>query len=316
MLKDCDMILIEKGMIKMKRKVIIDTDPGIDDLMALAVAFAISDLEIIALSTVHGNVSLNHTSNNARLISDLLNMHIPIIKGAAKPLFYDKKEVSPVHGKDGLANMYSEYRRKVEVKAEMLPASHLDDLIMQSDEKITLIALGPLTNIARLILAHDNLSDKVDEIHIMGGGMTFGNINELTEFNFYSDSHAAKIVLESDIPIVLSPLDLTHKIYFTEDEFKGLKDTTGMLEFIKKSVQYYIGFDPYMHDVCSVLTLTHPELFEFQTVDVDVIVGDTKADGLSYIKREDPKHHIKVATSEKREEIVSTIFKLLEDKYA
>lgn len=300
----------------MKRKVIVDTDPGIDDLLALAMVNALSDYEILAFSTVHGNVSLDYTTRNAALISDLLNMDIPIIKGASSPLYYDKKEVSPVHGKDGLANLYDHYRNQVDVKNKIMESNKLDEMILNSNEKITIVALGPLTNIARLLLENEGIEEKIQEIHIMGGGLTFGNINELAEFNFYSDSQAANVVLQSSIPVILSPLDLTHKIYFTESEFDTLDDHNLKLEFIKESVKFYMSLDPYMHDVCSVLTLDRPDLFEFEDVDVDVIVGNNKADGLSYAMWQKPQYSIKVATTNKREEIVDYIFKTLNDKYS
>lgn len=299
-----------------KRKIIIDTDPGIDDLMALSVAGALEELDILAFSTVHGNVSLEHTTRNAQLISDLLELNIPIIKGAHKPLFYDKKEVSPVHGKDGLANMYDHFRAKVEIKNNIDEGVKvLLDLIDKQEEKVTIIALGPLTNIAKLILLDKDIKDKVDEIHVMGGGFGLGNINELTEFNFYSDSHAARIVLNSGIPIVLSPLDLTHKIYFTEEEFSKIEDSNDKLKFIKQSVEFYISFDPYMHDVCSVLTLVRPDLFEFESVDVGMVIGGGIADGQSYRVNNEPEYKVRVADTSKREEIIKTVFEILNEKY-
>ncbi len=299
-----------------KRKIIIDTDPGIDDLMALSVAGALEELDILAFSTVHGNVSLEHTTRNAQLISDLLKLNIPIIKGAHKPLFYDKKEVSPVHGKDGLANMYDHFRAKVEIKNNIDEGVKvLLDLIDKQEEKVTIIALGPLTNIAKLILLDEDIKDKVDEIHVMGGGFGLGNINELTEFNFYSDSHAARIVLNSGIPIVLSPLDLTHKIYFTEEEFSKIEDSNDKLKFIKQSVEFYISFDPYMHDVCSVLTLVRPDLFDFESVDVGMVIGGGIADGQSYRVNNEPEYKVRVADTSKREEIIKTVFEILNEKY-
>lgn len=300
-----------------KRKVIIDTDPGIDDLLALAVAGVLPELDVLAFSTVHGNVSLEHTYRNAVLISELLELDIPVYKGSHKPLFYDKKEVSPVHGPDGLGNLYDKYRKQVKEKDTYKGnLTDLSNLIMNSDEKITLVALGPLTNVAKLILINEDLGDKVDEIHIMGGGFTLGNTSELTEFNFYSDSHAAKIVMESGIPIVISPLDLTHQVYFTEDEMKELKKDTLKLEFIKESIEFYAERDPYMHDVCSIMTLTHPEYFTFEDKNVGIVIGGGLiADGQSYVKRDINDCNIKITSTVEREEVIRTIISDLNKYY-
>lgn len=299
-----------------KRKVIIDTDPGIDDLLALAIAGVLEELDVLAFSIVHGNVSLDYTSRNAVLIRDLLGFDIPVYKGSAKPLFYNKKEVSPVHGEDGLGLLYDKYRSKIpETKGITGSLTDLSKLIMESEEKITLVALGPLTNIATLILTNDNLSDKVDEIHIMGGGFTLGNINELTEFNFYSDSHAASIVMNSKIPIVLSPLDLTHQVYFEDDMLEKLPESNDKIKFIKESVEYYAERDPYMHDVCTVLALTHPEFFKREAKDVDIVIGGGIADGQSYFINREAENSTLIVREPNRVEIIEFIIRLLTNNF-
>lgn len=297
-----------------KRKVIIDTDPGIDDLLAITLALNSKEIDVAAISTVFGNTGLENTTKNAKLICDLLGKKIPIIKGSKKPLFYERKRSSTVHGEDGLANLYHKYEDKTELDNQIDDNfSSLYHMINNSDEKITIIALGPLTNIARLLLIDKNIADKIEEIHIMGGGLESGNVNELAEFNFYSDSYAAKAVLTSDIPIVISTLDVTSKVYFTEDEMEKLPQDTVMQELVAKTIEFYTGLDPYLHDAVSILTLTHPELFEFTDVAMDVITSSTIADGLSYVLKDDEVNkNIKLTDTENRKEIIhyvlTTIF--------
>ncbi len=301
-----------------KRKVIIDTDPGIDDLLAIAIALESEELDVIAISTVFGNVSLEHTSQNALLICDVLEKELKIIKGAEKPLFYDRKGSASVHGKDGLGGLREKYKSKVEEKNILSNGIiELYNTIMTSEEKITIIALGPLTNIATLLLVDEKIKDKIEEIHIMGGGDRIGNSNELAEFNFYSDGYAAKIVLNSRIPIYLSGLDVTKKVYFTEEELNGLAESSLKQRFIKESVKYYASGDPYMHDICAVLTLTHPEFFEFKDVAADVIASDDITDGMQYILREGKAPQTtKFVDTTKRTEIIEYIFDTIKEKFA
>lgn len=301
-----------------KRKVIIDTDPGIDDLLAISVALVSEEIDIIGISSVFGNVSLENTTLNAQLICDILEKDIKIIKGSDKPLFYERKRSSNVHGDDGMGGLRNHYRSKVEEKNQIYEGiSELRDLIYNCDEKVTIIALGPLTNIAKLLLVDENIGERIEEIHIMGGGDRIGNVNELAEFNFYSDGYAAKIVMNSEIPIYLSGLDVTSKVYFKDEELEGLKEDTLKQRFIKESVQYYANLDPFMHDICAVLTLTHPELFTFKDVAADVIASNDVTDGMQYILRDEsiPKT-TKFVDTNKREEIIKYIFDTINEKFS
>ena len=187
---------------------------------------------------------------------------------------------------------------------------------MNADEKITIIALGPLTNIAKLLLIDPEIENKIEEIFIMGGGDRIGNTTELAEFNFFSDSHAAKIVMNSNIPMTISGLDVTRKVYFTEEELEMLSDKNLKLKFIKDSVKYYANLDPFMHDICAVLTLTRPEFFTFTEVQTDVITGDNPADGMQYIVRNPVNKLTKLVDTNKREEIIQFVFEVLENKYS
>lgn len=292
-----------------KRKVIIDTDPGIDDLLALAMALTSDKLDILAISTVFGNVSLENTLANAKLIIDAFNKDIKIIKGSKAPLFYKKKKRSNVHGADGLGGLHEKFRSRVEEKnKEKDGFKHLYDLVKNSKEKVTIIALGPLTNIAKLLLVDDKIKDNIEEIYIMGGGINKGNTNDLVEFNFYSDGYAAQTVFKSGLPIYLTTLDVTAKVFFNKEEFNSIKTDNIRQEMIKESVAYYINLDPYLHDVVSVLSLTNKDLFEFKQCQVDIIAGEDITDGMSYINTKNiTRSNVYLVDTNKRKEIIDTI---------
>lgn len=297
-----------------KRKVIIDTDPGIDDLLALSVALASENLDILAISTVFGNVSLEHTTKNAKLICDMFDREMQIIKGSSKPLFYERKGNATVHGADGLGGLFEKYRDKANVlNKEDVGIVHLYNLIKNSEEKVTIIALGPLTNIAKLLLIDESIKDNIEEIHIMGGGLGRGNVSELVEFNFYSDGYAAKAVLTSDIPIILSPLNVTTKVYFTDKEFEDFGNDSLRQKFIKDSVEYYVGLDPYLHDIVSILSLTNPEFFNFKEVAINVVADSSIADGMSYVLRDQNiNKNVRLVDTDQRENIIKHISKIVE----
>ncbi|NLC34028.1 MAG: hypothetical protein GX760_02035 [Erysipelothrix sp.] len=300
-----------------KRKVIIDTDPGIDDLLALSIALASEQLDILAISTVYGNMGLEHTAPNAKLITEILEKDITLIRGSNKPLFHAKKPSATVHGNDGMGGLYDQYRGQTPERNTMIEGvSELYNLIKNSPDKITIIALGPLTNIATILLADETIADKIEEIHIMGGGDRVGNINELAEFNFFSDAYAAKIVLRSEIPIILSGLDVTHKVYFTDEEFEKVEDTSIKQTFIKDSVRFYANLDPYLHDVCSILTLTHSEFFTYKEVNVEIVASNDITDGLMYLGNTENKNiKIKYTDTSERAAIIKHITDLLNEHY-
>ena len=292
-----------------KRKVIIDTDPGIDDLLAIAVALESEELDVLAISTVFGNVPLHHTSKNAQLIADVFEKDVQIIEGSDAPLFYDRKNSAKVHGEDGLGGLHDKYSSQTPSLTNLdQGVSKLYEILKHSKEKITIIALGPLTNIAKLLLIDETIHEKIEEIHIMGGGIEKGNTNELVEFNFYSDSYAAQVVLSSKLPIYLSTLDVTAKVYFSDDEFELLENESLKQKMIKESIAYYIARDRYLHDVVSVLTVIKPELFTFKEVAMRVVCGTNEADGMSYVLRDQSLNkNIRLVDTNHRTEIIRSI---------
>jgi pyrimidine-specific ribonucleoside hydrolase len=193
---------------------IIDTDPGIDDAFAIALAAGSPEVDLLAVTTVFGNVALSHTTRNAlRLLELCGRSDVPVAAGAERPLVHPvPHRASEVHGGDGLSGA-----------ADTLPpATHdvdgrhavtlMADLLRQAVEPVTIAPIGPMTNVALLLALHPELKPKIGRIVAMGGGVRGGNTTAAAEFNIWSDPEAAHRVLsEEEVPTVLVPLDLTHR---------------------------------------------------------------------------------------------------------
>ena len=204
------------------QKVIIDCDPGCDDALALIYAYGSKALEILAVTTCSGNTDLETTSQNARAILNLIGAsQIPVIKGAKKPLRYPL-ETSVVHGAKGLGNL----------KLKPAPTSicgapkYICKTALTFPKKVSIIALGPLTNLAQAFQQDPSAFRKIKELVILGGNISAaGNRGPLADFNFYVDPHAAEIVLQSGVPIKLITLDACYSACLVSKDFKAVKNS-------------------------------------------------------------------------------------------
>jgi pyrimidine-specific ribonucleoside hydrolase len=193
-------------------KLIIDTDPGVDDAFAIALAALSEDVELLGVTTVFGNVPLPATTRNAlRVLALCGRADVPVAAGADRPLVHPpRRRASHVHGADGLSGRSSRLPEPEHGPDPAGAVSLLVSLLEAADEPVTIAPIGPLTNIALLLAAHPRIRDKIARIVIMGGGLSHGNSTPVAEFNIWSDPEAARRVLvEEDVPTVLVPLDLT-----------------------------------------------------------------------------------------------------------
>ena len=262
------------------RKIIIDTDPGQDDAGAIMLAAASPELDVLALTAVAGNVPLELTKRNARLILDICGRSdIPVYAGAEKPLKRDLVTAEEVHGKTGIDGVHI-YEPPVP-----LADGHAVDFIIKAirdNEKsaITLCPLGPLTNIAMALQKAPDIAERVGEIVLMGGGFfEGGNITPTAEFNIYVDPEAAEIVFASGIKIIMMPLDVTHKVLTRKDRIDRLRADGGkpagimadMLEYFERFDEQKYGTDggP-LHDPTVIAYLLKPELFSGRECNVEI----------------------------------------------
>jgi purine nucleosidase len=282
-------------------KIIIDTDPGQDDAVAILLALASPELELLGITAVAGNVPLSLTEKNARKICELAgHPEVKVFAGALHPLVRQLVTAEDVHGKTGLNGP------DLPVPTMPLQKQHASDFIVQTlmdaeSGTVTLCALGPLTNIALALAREPRIAKRIKQIVLMGGGFfEGGNVTPAAEFNIYVDPHAADIVLRAGIPVVMIPLDCTHKALTTAkrvEAFRKLGTKPGiavaeMLEFFERFDEAKYGTDggP-LHDPCVIAYLLEPDLFSGRYINVTVeiaselTVGMTVADWWGVTKR-------------------------------
>lgn len=253
-------------------KIIFDTDPGIDDAMALLLLHAIDDLDIRGITTVFGNASIEDCSRNALYICERFNLPYNVYQGAGIKLNGDVEEAYPdfVHGKDGLGDIDQN-----PVSALVQEESAIDFIIREVEahaNDITLLAVGRLTNIALALQQAPELHEKISEIIIMGGALeASGNVTPWAEANIHGDPEAAQVVFESGVPLVMVGLDATMSNPMTRDHLNDVTTQLGdagiFLRSIKKCyLDFHASqgvFDSFpIHDSTAVLRLARPEFFE------------------------------------------------------
>ena len=262
------------------RKIIIDTDPGQDDAVALLVALASPELDIAGITAVAGNVPLELTSKNARIICELAGRtDLPVFAGCSRP--FERKLVTAehVHGKTGLdgpdlpdPKMPLQERHAVDFIVETLSN--------EPESTVTLCVLGPLTNVATALRREPGIADRIREIVLMGGAyFEVGNITPTAEFNIYVDPEAAAAVFKAGIEITVFPLDVTHKALTTPARIKAFRkignqagdavaEMTGFAERFDRK-KYGTDGGP-LHDPCVIAYLLKPELFSGRFVNVEI----------------------------------------------
>ena len=260
----------------MKRiPVILDGDPGHDDAIAWVLANASPMLDIKAVTSVCGNQTMEKTTYNTLRICTLIGLNVPVAKGRIKPLLKEPMVAPNVHGQSGLDGP-----KLPEPAFEVsdMDAVTLMAKIEESDEPITLVPTGPLTNIASLFLAHPELKSKIEHIYIMGGGIHHGNWAPAAEFNIQVDPEAADIVFRGGVPITMAGLDVTEKAQIYPEEFEIMRNLGNPVA--KTVAEWFDFFFQYhkskgyrgaaVHDAVAVAAITNPEIFEVKDMYVEV----------------------------------------------
>ena len=263
------------------RKIIIDTDPGQDDAVAILLALASPDeIEVLGVTAVAGNVPLALTSKNARIVCELAGRpDVKVFAGCDRPMGRPLVTAEYVHGKTGLNG-------PVLPDPEMpLQDQHAVDFIVETLRRedpgaVTLCPLGPLTNIAMALIKAPDIADRVGEIVLMGGAyFAVGNVTPAAEFNIYVDPQAADIVFKSGIEITVMPLDVTHQALVTKprnDAFRSLGNHVGtavaeMTDFFERFDMEKYGSDGApLHDPCVPAYLIRPDLFSGRHINVEI----------------------------------------------
>lgn len=278
----------------MRRKIIIDTDPGQDDAVAILLALGSpADLEVLGIVAVAGNVGLAQNAKNALKVVELSGKtDTPVYAGCERPLRRKLVTAEYVHGKTGLDGPTLP-EPKIRLRDQHGVDFIIDTLRREPPGAVTLCALGPLTNLAMAFVKAPEIMPRVKEIVLMGGGLfEGGNTTPAAEFNIYVDPEAADIVFHSGIPITQVPLDVTHFMLSTKarvERFRRLGNRTGvataeMLEFFERFDEAKYGWDggP-LHDPCVIAYLLKPELFEGKHVNVAIETGSELTRGMTVV---------------------------------
>jgi len=266
----------------MSKKIILDCDPGHDDAVAIMLAIASEKIDLLGITCVAGNATLDNTVLNSLKICTLLERtDIKIYSGSDKPLEYELVTAEHVHGKSGLDTEHSEIKIADNYNVEKMNA--VDFIIKtchDSTEPIYLCPTGPLTNIALSLQKDPSIKNNIKEIVFMGGAaMCLGNITPSAEFNIYVDPHAANVILDSKIPVTMMGLDVTHKVNVDDQIIKSIKTINNKASlFFIDLMKFYSRFHRELyetnksplHDPCVVAYLINKNLFKGRLVNVQV----------------------------------------------
>lgn len=277
-----------------KRPIIIDTDPGIDDAVAIGIALFSKELDVKLITTVAGNVDLEKVTANTLKLLKFWNKKIPVAKGASCPLIEKPVYATNVHGESGMDG----YTFEEGDSSNLLPIHAIEAMhqtIMESDEPITIVPIAPLTNIALLLKVYPEVKSNIKEIVIMGGSATRGNKGVMSEFNVAVDPEAAKIVFSSGLKIVMAGLDVGWKALIYPEDSKLIKTFGTSGEMIYSLFQHYRGGGLKnglkMYDSCAMAYLLQPEMYTlidtYVTVELngEYTKGTTLVDLKGYLKQ-------------------------------
>jgi purine nucleosidase len=305
------------------KRIIIDTDPGVDDALAFLLALASPEIKLEALTITQGNVTLEKATRNALSILELCRAsHIPVAKGSLLPLVQPLRASADVHGESGIGNSKLPEPRSQTIDKHAV--DYLIERVLAEPNEISIFPIGPLTNIAMAIRKEPRFAAAVKELVIMGGAiLEHGNITPLAEFNIYVDPHAAHIVFHSGIPITLIPLDVTHRCMLKQEHVDRLMNIDSPISrFIRDAMEVYLeasfalGYEgSSLHDPLTLATVIAPELLTLKEyyVDVDisggVSMGKTFADILHSMKK---PANMKVATQVRGDDFAELFLQRME----
>jgi inosine-uridine nucleoside N-ribohydrolase len=254
----------------MTHRIIIDTDPGIDDAMAILFAFRSADIEVLGLTTVFGNVGAERATLNALTLSELAGHPVPVAKGANTPLMIEpRKHADYVHGQDGFGNI--DWPEATSKRDPRSAPQFIVDTVNAHPGEVTLVALGPLTNLALALELDPDIATRVKEVVLMGGTVhETGNVSPVAEANLINDPHAGDAVFGATWPVTMIGLDVTHQVLLKAGVLERIETANPKLGgFLNKAAQHYFSFyreamgidGCYFHDAATIAYVLDPSLF-------------------------------------------------------
>lgn len=277
-------------------KIIIDTDPGVDDAIAILMALACNDLEVLGLTAVGGNVPLARSTRNAlALLEYAQRTQVPVVQGAARPLRGKFPYSHYFHGPTGLSRSLP---RPKTTPIELSAVDFLAQQLQQHSGQITLVALGPLTNLARLLRRNPSALSKVQDLLVMGGAVNApGNVTSHAEFNFYSDPVAAYEVVSSGVPLTLVDLGACRQVFLSREQAGKLKSANPLGQLVTQLLTNWFARDPERHrfefyDPLTLAAAIQPRLIKSREVTLSVESEEGTQLGASLIVKEGGPHSV------------------------
>ncbi len=277
-------------------RIILDTDPGIDDALALFLALASPEVQLEAITTTHGNVNIDLTTRNALALLELTgHTEVPVVRGSVNPLVREYVSAAHVHGGTGLGDVVLPEPTLQPIRQHA--SDYLIERIQAAPGELTLVAVGPLTNLALAVRRAPSIASQVREVLIMGGALRVpGNITPAAEFNIYGDPHAARVVLHAGWPIKLVSLDVTNITAVTREQVRALAaNGSPITRFINEMTRFYFEvFGPAtgnsvlrLHDPLCLAAAFRPDFITWEPAYVDVELTGTLTQGetVAYFNR-------------------------------
>ena len=281
-----------------RRKIILDCDPGHDDAVAITIAGISPFIELLGITVVSGNQTLEKTVKNALNIVQKLSLNVPVYPGCDQPMIRDKIIAADIHGESGLDGPTFE---KLILKAEKKHAvNYMIETLINSEEKITIVTTGPMTNLAMAMRLKPTILDKIEGIVLMGGAYTIGNVTPAAEFNILADGDAANVCFKSGLPITMVGLDVTRKVLCYPEIIERMgqinnvasKLFVDLMAHFNKTQKQVFGWDggP-LHDPLTIAYIIDPTVLitkpMYATVDIRSIesYGRTNCDYFNYFKK-------------------------------
>lgn len=293
-------------------RVIIDTDPGQDDMLAILMAAMSENIEIVAVTAVSGNAPVEHTTQNALNILEAVGLDVPVFAGAANPLIHRYGYPHQFHGVTGLGSVGKAFRNSDKPSERIHAAQAIIDIVVAEPGGITILALAPMTNLALALMMRPDIGPLIKSILFMGGGLDRGNVTAAAEFNIWADAEAATLVFQAGIPLIMFGLNVTERAVLPLAEVKRVSKAVGPQNAVVDATRFY--FETYfkfvgpgasgapIHDICPVAHLIDPGIFVFEDLPVEVITTLGPAYGMTLADRrnrnpatDDRRRNVRVA---------------------
>ncbi|WP_099321394.1 nucleoside hydrolase [Anaerococcus sp. Marseille-P3625] len=268
------------------RNIILDCDPGHDDAIAILLAGSNPEINLLGVTVVAGNQTLEKTANNALKVVQWLGLDVPVIKGCPGPMVRKQMIADDIHGETGLdGHDFGEIKIKLQ---EDHAVNFIIDTILNSKEKITVVTCGPMTNLAMALRLQPKIKENIEEIVLMGGAYTFGNVSPAAEFNIIADAEAAYVCFTAGLPITMMGLDVTRKVQVLPEVVermdkisnKAAEMFVNLMKFFNKSQKEVFGWDggP-LHDPLTVAYLIDPSVVTLKKMNTRIDIRSTDSYG-------------------------------------